>query len=75
VAEKRRDFAERFDRIHSIERAVRTGSVKTVVEPKSLRGFLIDAVERGIRRTDPAARTAPARTADERAGVAQTSQG
>jgi acetyl-CoA carboxylase carboxyltransferase component len=50
LAEKRREFAERFDRVHSIERAVRMGSVKSVIELASLRGFLIEAVERGIRR-------------------------
>src|SRR5262249_14973146 len=30
LAEKRREFAARFDKIHSIERAVRMGSVKSV---------------------------------------------
>jgi acetyl-CoA carboxylase carboxyltransferase component/biotin carboxyl carrier protein len=54
LAEHRREFAERFDRVHSIGRAVRMGSVKTVVEPRSLRSFLIDAVERGIHRIDRA---------------------
>jgi acetyl/propionyl-CoA carboxylase alpha subunit/acetyl-CoA carboxylase carboxyltransferase component len=52
LAEKRKLFAERFDRVHSVERAVRMGSVKAVVEPASLRSFLIDAVERGIHRID-----------------------
>jgi acetyl/propionyl-CoA carboxylase alpha subunit/acetyl-CoA carboxylase carboxyltransferase component len=54
LAEKRRAFAERFDQHHSIERAVRTGSVKSVVELASLRGSLIEAVERGIHRIDGA---------------------
>jgi acetyl-CoA carboxylase carboxyltransferase component len=53
LAEKRRKFAERFDQVHSIERAVRMGSVKAVIPLASLRRFLIDAVERGIRRADP----------------------
>ncbi len=52
LAEKRHEFATRFDQVHSIERAVRMGSVKAVVEPSSLRRFLIDAVERGICRND-----------------------
>ena len=55
LAEKRRAFAERFDQVHSIERAVRVGSVKSVIALSSLRGFLIEAVERGIRRADPSA--------------------
>jgi len=54
LAEKRRAFAERFDRHHSIERAVRMGSVKSIIEPASLRGSLIQAVERGIHRIDGA---------------------
>ena len=55
LAENRREFAERFDRVHSIERAVRMGSVTSVVDPAALRRFLIEAVERGIRRSDPSA--------------------
>ena len=54
LAEKRRAFAERFDQYHSIERAVRMGSVRSVIEPASLRGSLIEAVERGIHRIDGA---------------------
>ena len=54
LAEKRRAFAERFDQHHSIERAVRMGSVRSVIEPASLRGSLIEAVERGIHRIDGA---------------------
>jgi acetyl/propionyl-CoA carboxylase alpha subunit/acetyl-CoA carboxylase carboxyltransferase component len=50
LAEKRREFAERFDRIHSIERAVRMGSVRAVIRSAELRSYLVDAVERGIRR-------------------------
>lgn len=53
LAKKRRAFAERFDQVHSIERAVRMGSVKSVIALSSLRCFLIEAVERGIRRADP----------------------
>jgi acetyl/propionyl-CoA carboxylase alpha subunit/acetyl-CoA carboxylase carboxyltransferase component len=52
VAQKRHEFAERFDKVHSIERAVRMGSVKSVIEPASLRRSLIEAVERGVRRTE-----------------------
>ena len=48
LAQTRGAFAERFDQVHNVERAVRTGSVSSIVAPASLRGFLIDAVERGI---------------------------
>jgi len=50
LSEKRRAFADRFDQVHSIERAVRMGSVKSIIELPSLRSSLIDAVERGIAR-------------------------
>jgi hypothetical protein len=49
LAEKRGDFAAEFDAAHSVERAVRVGSVTRVVAPASLRPYLIDAVERGMR--------------------------
>ena len=52
LAEKRHAFAERFDQVHSIERAVRMGSVTSVINLASLRGFLIDAVGRGIDRAE-----------------------
>ena len=51
LARERGRFAAQFDAVHSVERAVRMGSVSSVVAPSSLRPFLIDAVERGIRRS------------------------
>ena len=50
LAQKRGEFAAQFDAAHSVERAVRMGSVSRIVAPASLRLFLIDAVERGMRR-------------------------
>ena len=50
LSEKRGEFAAEFDAVHSVERAVRMGSVSRIVAPASLRPFLIDAVERGIQR-------------------------
>jgi acetyl-CoA carboxylase carboxyltransferase component len=50
LAQKRKEFADRFDATHSVERAVRMGSVSSIVEPARLRPFLIEAVERGMRR-------------------------
>jgi len=52
LAEKRGEFAARFDAVHSVERAVRMGSVSTIIPSSSLRGFLIDAVEQGMRRAE-----------------------
>ncbi len=48
VAQKRGEFAERFDQVHSVERAVHVGSVSRIIRPSSLRPFLIQAVRRGI---------------------------
>ncbi|HEX6695559.1 MAG TPA: carboxyl transferase domain-containing protein [Solirubrobacteraceae bacterium] len=65
LAEKRGEFAARFDAAHSVERAVRMGSVSRIVPPASLRACLIDAVERGMRRAaDGAGRDGDARPAD-----------
>ena len=50
LAQKRGEFADRFDQTHSVQRAVRLGSVSEIIEPRSLRPFLIGAVGRGMRR-------------------------
>jgi acetyl-CoA carboxylase carboxyltransferase component len=42
--------AEEFDRVHSVQRAQQVGSVHRVLEPRSLRPYLVAAVERGIER-------------------------
>ncbi len=52
VAEKRAALAARFEATHSVERAVRMGSVRRTIAPATLRPYLIDAVERGIERSD-----------------------
>ena len=51
LAAKRGEFAAQFDAAHSVERAVRMGSMSGIVAPATLRAYLIDAVERGMRRT------------------------
>ena len=45
-AEKMGQLADEYDRIHSIERALRVGSVERIVPARELRPALIDAVER-----------------------------
>jgi acetyl/propionyl-CoA carboxylase alpha subunit/acetyl-CoA carboxylase carboxyltransferase component len=67
LAQKRREFADRFDAVHSVERAVEVGSVDAIVAPESLRGFLIDAVDRGIRAAESSEEMHP----DERSRLAQ----
>ena len=49
-AEKVGEFAERFDTVHSVERAVEMGSVSRIIPPERLRPALIDAVAVGIER-------------------------
>ena len=50
-AEKQAEIADEFDRVHSIERARRVGSVDAIISAHDLRPYLIGAVERGIHRT------------------------
>ncbi|HEY8454827.1 MAG TPA: carboxyl transferase domain-containing protein [Actinopolymorphaceae bacterium] len=47
-AEKLSEIAAEFDRVHSIERAVKVGSVDAVIRASELRPRLIEAIERGL---------------------------
>jgi len=49
-SEKLGEVADEFDRIHSVERALRVGSLDRIIPPAELRPYLIDAVERGMAR-------------------------
>jgi hypothetical protein len=53
-AEKQAEVVGEFDRIHSIERARRVGSVDRITSPGELRRFLVEAVRRGISRAQRA---------------------
>ena len=48
--EKLGEVAARFDGIHTIYRARAMGSVHAIVPPERLRPYIIDAIERGVRR-------------------------
>ncbi|HYO18602.1 MAG TPA: carboxyl transferase domain-containing protein, partial [Dermatophilaceae bacterium] len=50
-SEKLGEVASEFDGIHSIERAVRVGSVDAVISARELRPRLVEAVERGLTRS------------------------
>lgn len=50
-SEKLGQVADEFDKIHSVERALRVGSLDRILPAADLRPYLIDAVERGIART------------------------
>jgi acetyl-CoA carboxylase carboxyltransferase component len=49
-SEKLGEVAEEFDHVHSVERAVKVGSVDRIIPAATLRPYLIDAIERGISK-------------------------
>ncbi|HEX7622567.1 MAG TPA: carboxyl transferase domain-containing protein, partial [Anaeromyxobacteraceae bacterium] len=49
-SEKLGEVGEEFDRIHSVERALKVGSLDRIISPAALRPYLVDAVERGMAR-------------------------
>ena len=48
--DKLRELAAEFDRVHSIERALEMGSVDRIIPAPELRPYVVDALERGMRR-------------------------
>jgi acetyl/propionyl-CoA carboxylase alpha subunit/acetyl-CoA carboxylase carboxyltransferase component len=49
-SEKLGQVADEFDRIHSVHRALKVGSLDRIIPPRQLRPYLIGAIERGIKR-------------------------
>jgi len=49
-SEKLREVAEEFDGIHSVHRALEVGSVHRIIPARTLRPYLVDAIQRGIAR-------------------------
>jgi len=50
-SEKLGEVANEFDGVHSVERALRVGSIDAIIPADQLRPHIIEAVERGIGRT------------------------
>ncbi len=50
-SEKLGEVADAFDAIHTIQRALRVGSVDRIIAPEQLRPYLVGALERGMART------------------------
>ncbi|MBT8469797.1 MAG: carbamoyl-phosphate synthase subunit L, partial [Deltaproteobacteria bacterium] len=50
-SEKLREVAEEFDGVHSVHRALEVGSVHRIIPASTLRPYLVDAIERGIQRS------------------------
>jgi hypothetical protein len=52
-------MAAEFDSVHTVERALRVGSINAIVPAARLRPELVEALERGMHRTlEPPAREA-----------------
>jgi acetyl-CoA carboxylase carboxyltransferase component len=51
-SEKLGELADEFDRFHSVHRALKVGALNRIVPPATLRPYLIEAVERGIRKIE-----------------------
>ncbi len=49
-SEKLSEVAAEFDSVHSVERALRTGSIDAIIPADRLRPHLVEAVERGLGR-------------------------
>jgi hypothetical protein len=44
------EVADEFDSIHTIDRALRVGSVDRIIAASELRSEVVDALERGMAR-------------------------
>ena len=49
-SEKLGEVADEFDGIHTIDRALRVGSVDRIIAPSQVREYVVDALERGMAR-------------------------
>ncbi|MBW3085430.1 hypothetical protein KEM60_01630 [Austwickia sp. TVS 96-490-7B] len=47
-SQRRKDVADEFDGVHTVERAQRVGSVDLIIPAAQLRPYLVDALERGM---------------------------
>ena len=50
-SDKLGEVAAEFDGVHTVERALRVGSIDAIIPAARLRPHLIEAVERGIAHT------------------------
>jgi acetyl-CoA carboxylase carboxyltransferase component len=49
-SEKLGEMAAQFDRVHSVQRALKVGALDCIIAPDKLRPYLIDALERGMAK-------------------------
>src|SRR5690348_11769433 len=50
-SEKLGEMAAEFDRVHSVQRALQVGAIHRIIPPAFLRPYLVEAVERGMKKT------------------------
>jgi acetyl-CoA carboxylase carboxyltransferase component len=51
-SEKLGEMAAEFDRVHSVQRALRVGALNEIIPPATLRPFLIRAIERAVGKEE-----------------------
>jgi len=51
-SEKLGEMAAQFDRVHSVQRALKVGALDCIIAPDRLRPYLIDALERGMAKEE-----------------------
>ncbi|MFZ0200435.1 MAG: carboxyl transferase domain-containing protein [Candidatus Sulfotelmatobacter sp.] len=51
-SEKLGEMASEFDRVHSVQRALDVGALNYIIPPANLRPYLVQAIERGIRKME-----------------------
>nr|WP_320131210.1 carboxyl transferase domain-containing protein [uncultured Holophaga sp.] len=56
LAEKTREVAAQFDAIHTVDRALKVGSLDAIIEPANIRASLVDAIEAGLNCSCQSAR-------------------
>jgi acetyl-CoA carboxylase carboxyltransferase component len=49
-SEKLGEVAEEFDRVHTVHRALKVGSLDRIISAADLRPYLVDAIERGMSK-------------------------
>jgi acetyl/propionyl-CoA carboxylase alpha subunit/acetyl-CoA carboxylase carboxyltransferase component len=52
-SEKLGEVADEFDRVHSVQRALKVGALHEILPPANLRPYLIQSVERAVGKEEP----------------------
>jgi len=63
-SQKLGEVADEFDRIHSVQRAQKVGALHQIIPPATLRPYLIQAIDRAVRKDQRTQEKEPALTED-----------